>query len=119
MIDATIHGILLAFGLILPLGAQNVFIFNQGATQKKLSHALPAVIAASLCDGILILLAVLGVSVMVMTFPWLQIGLFSIGIMFLIYMGWSIWNTTTQVNEDQAKPLSMKNKFGLRCRCLF
>lgn len=28
---AIIHGIVLAFGLILPLGAQNVFVFQQGA----------------------------------------------------------------------------------------
>jgi L-lysine exporter family protein LysE/ArgO len=30
-VEAIFHGILLAFGLILPLGAQNVFVFNQGA----------------------------------------------------------------------------------------
>ena len=32
--NAIIHGIVLAFGLILPLGVQNVFIFQQGAWQK-------------------------------------------------------------------------------------
>lgn len=30
MLAALLHGIALAFGLILPLGAQNVFVFNQG-----------------------------------------------------------------------------------------
>lgn len=35
MLEAFIHGALLAFGLILPLGIQNIFIFNQGATQKR------------------------------------------------------------------------------------
>lgn len=29
--NAILHGVMLAFGLILPLGAQNVFIFQQGA----------------------------------------------------------------------------------------
>ena len=29
-----IHGLLLALGLILPLGAQNVFVFNQGANKN-------------------------------------------------------------------------------------
>lgn len=33
---AIIHGIVLAFGLILPLGAQNVFVFQQGALQPRL-----------------------------------------------------------------------------------
>lgn len=43
MFEPFIHGALLAFGLILPLGIQNVFIFNQGATQSRFSKALPAV----------------------------------------------------------------------------
>lgn len=30
MWEATIYGLVLAFGLILPLGVQNVFVFNQG-----------------------------------------------------------------------------------------
>ena len=34
--EPIIHGILLAFGLILPLGVQNVFIFSQGATQPTI-----------------------------------------------------------------------------------
>lgn len=34
MLQAVLHGILLALGLILPLGAQNVFVFNQGANHK-------------------------------------------------------------------------------------
>lgn len=36
MLQPLIHGLLLALGLILPLGAQNVVVFNQGANQKKL-----------------------------------------------------------------------------------
>lgn len=39
--EAIVHGIILAFGLILPLGVQNVFVFSQGATQPKLIRALP------------------------------------------------------------------------------
>ncbi len=39
--NAIIHGIVLAFGLILPLGVQNVFIFQQGAWQKQVWRALP------------------------------------------------------------------------------
>ena len=31
MTEAILHGIILAFGLIIPLGVQNVFVFNQGA----------------------------------------------------------------------------------------
>ncbi|MCH6269529.1 MULTISPECIES: LysE/ArgO family amino acid transporter [Neobacillus] len=93
MLAALLHGIVLAFGLILPLGAQNVFVFNQGASQPKFRGTIPVIITASLCDTLLILLAVLGVSVIVLTMPVLQTVLFSIGILFLIYMGWSIWKS--------------------------
>lgn len=93
MTAALIHGIILAFGLILPLGAQNVFVFNQGASQSRFRGAVPVIITASLCDTLLILLAVLGVSVIVLTVPILQTVIFSVGILFLLYMGWSIWNS--------------------------
>lgn len=93
MTAALLHGIILAFGLILPLGAQNVFVFNQGASQPRLRGAIPVIITAGLCDTLLILLAVLGVSVIVLTMPILQTVIFSLGIIFLLYMGWSIWKS--------------------------
>lgn len=48
MFSAAIHGFFLAVGLILPLGVQNVFVFNQGAAGRKLRRALPAVLTAAL-----------------------------------------------------------------------
>lgn len=90
MMEAFIHGVTLALGLILPLGVQNVFIFNQGVTQKSFLRAIPAVITASICDTILILLAVTGVSIIVFRFEWLTNLIFIIGFFFLIYMGWSL-----------------------------
>ncbi|HEY4554471.1 MAG TPA: LysE/ArgO family amino acid transporter [Bacillaceae bacterium] len=91
MLGAFIHGMILAFGLILPLGAQNVFVFNQGASQRHFKGAVPVILTASLCDTLLILLAVWGVSVIVLTIPVLQSLLFAIGMLFLLYMGWSVW----------------------------
>ncbi|CAH0239400.1 Arginine exporter protein ArgO [Peribacillus sp. Bi96] len=85
------HGLILALGLILPLGVQNVFIFNQGAIQPTLKKALPATITAAICDTLLILLAVLGVSLIVMQYDWLRLSLIIIGVIFLIYMGFQIW----------------------------
>ncbi|MDQ0339797.1 L-lysine exporter family protein LysE/ArgO [Caldalkalibacillus uzonensis] len=111
MIEAIIHGIVLAFGLILPLGVQNVFIFNQGATQPTLFRAFPAVLTASVCDTLLILLAVLGVSLIVLTLTWLKTMVFGIGFLFLIYMGWVIWKgKPASVNHTEARPLSAKKQ---------
>lgn len=80
--EPLIHGMLLAFGLILPLGVQNVFIFNQGATHKKFTNALPAIITAGVCDTVLIYLAVTGVSIIVFSFEWLTLLLYLIGFFF-------------------------------------
>lgn len=92
MLEAIFHGVLLAIGLILPLGAQNIFVFNQGANQTKFRRALPAVITAGLCDSLLIILAVVGVSLILMSFPILQMIVYIIGLVFLLYMAWTLWH---------------------------
>lgn len=102
--EAFFHGIILAFGLILPLGVQNLFVFNQGATQLSVIRTLPVVITASICDTLLILLAVLGVSLVIFTFQWLKVGLLYIGFIFLLYMGWLIWNSSgSNLGQEQEK----------------
>ncbi|NIK71567.1 LysE family transporter [Paenibacillus sp. BK720] len=88
-----LHGLLLSIGLILPLGAQNVFIFSQGALQPKFRTALPAVIAAAVCDTLLILLAILGVSVLIISVPVLKTILIIAGVLFLAYIGWVTWRS--------------------------
>lgn len=105
------HGILLAFGLILPLGVQNVFIFNQGAIHKKFSNTLPAVLTASICDTILISLAVTGVSLIILNFEILRTIMFLVGFVFLTYMGWLMWKDTPDMKENQEKnPFSAKRQ---------
>lgn len=100
-----IHGLLLALGLILPLGVQNVFIFNQGAIQPTLKKALPATITASICDTVLILLAILGVSLIVMQYDWLRLTLITGGVIFLMYMGFLTW---VAKSNSQSDPQSMQ-----------
>lgn len=110
MIAALLHGIALALGLILPLGAQNVFVFNQGATQPRFRYTLPVIITASLCDAFLIVLAVLGISVIVFTVPLLQIVFYSVGFLFLLFMGWSVWNNIPESDSSAKAPLSVKKQ---------
>jgi len=93
MLGAAIHGFILAFGLILPLGVQKVFVFTQGAVQPHFARALPVVITASLCDTLLISLAVLGLSVMVVGSRWFGTILLAAGVLFLIYMGAVTWRS--------------------------
>lgn len=111
-IDAFIYGVILSFGLIIPLGAQNIFIFNQGAIQRHYLKALPSVVTASLCDTLLITMAVLGVSVVVLTMPWLQKILFLGGFCFLMFMSWMTWHATpSKLNED-TKVFSAKQQIA-------
>jgi len=107
--EPILHGIILAFGLILPLGVQNVFVFSQGATQPKLLQALPATITAALCDTLLIVLAIFGLSVIVLQFEWLRISLMVVGILFLFYMGYAIWRSEPKAKET-GKALSIRQQ---------
>lgn len=112
--EAIIHGVILAFGLILPLGVQNVFVFSQGATQPRLLSALPATITAAVCDTFLILLAIFGLSIIVLQFEWLRLSLMIIGILFLLYMGYSIWRSEpTTSTSIKALPMNKQILFAL------
>jgi L-lysine exporter family protein LysE/ArgO len=100
MITAAIHGFLLAFGLILPLGVQNIFIFNQGAVHKRWVNALPAVLTASLCDTLLISIAVLGISAVVFGIYWTKTVLLGVGVLFLLYMGYLTWRSQPRIKSE-------------------
>ncbi len=101
--SAIIHGFILAIGLILPLGAQNVFIFNQGANQPKYRYVLPAIITAGLSDSLLIIIAVVGVSIIIMSLPVLQAIIYIVGLIFLMYMAWTIWHDKPSTDERSSK----------------
>lgn len=110
MLEATLHGFVLAFGLILPLGAQNVFVFNQGAVQPTLWRAAPVVLTAAACDALLILLAVLGVSLVILTVAWLKTVLYVIGICFLLYMGYLTWRSRPSLDHRNQESFSAKKQ---------
>ncbi|MGN5648750.1 LysE/ArgO family amino acid transporter [Bacillus sp. Brlt_9] len=114
MSEAIIHGIILAFGLIIPLGVQNVFVFNQGASQPNILRAAPVVLTASICDTLLILIAVQGVSLVLLTFSWLTNSLYIIGFFFLLYMGFIIWrsNPSNDVKQEKSMPLKKQILFA-------
>ncbi|MEB4782507.1 LysE/ArgO family amino acid transporter [Paenibacillus jamilae] len=109
MLEAIIHAVLLALGLILPLGVQNVFVFNQGASQSRFRNALPAVITAGICDTILITLAVGGVSLVLQQFLWLTNVLYAAGCLFLLYMAWTLWRSKA-ASSGESQPMLPKRQ---------
>jgi L-lysine exporter family protein LysE/ArgO len=108
--QAFIHGVILAFGLILPLGIQNVFVFNQGASQPRFVKALPVIITAALCDTFLIILAVLGVSLIVLGIHWVKTVLLCLGTVFIIYMGFITWRSSSHTIHGDNKPMTFKKQ---------
>jgi len=110
MFNAFFSGLFLALGLIVPLGVQNIFIFNQGANQEHFLHALPSVITAIICDVILILSAILGVSLLVLQIPWLKTLIYIFGAIFLLIMGFVTWNTKPMRFQAGMKPLCARRQ---------
>lgn len=99
MTTAVLHGLVLAFGLILPLGAQNTFVLTQGALHRRWAGALPAVLTAAVSDTLLITAAVSGLSLVILTIPWFKVALSWTGVLFLTYMGWVTWRTEPEAEQ--------------------
>lgn len=110
MIQAFFYGVILAFSLIMPLGVQNMYIFNQGASQHRFIDAWPAVLTAAICDMILILLAIFGISITVLTIPVLKNVMLIIGVIFLVYMGWTTWHAKNFTRNENQRPCSSKRQ---------
>lgn len=111
MEKAFLHGLILALGLILPLGVQNLFIIQQGMMQKKLIRALPAVCTAAASDTVLITIAVSGVSLLFVERPLIKMMLCIGGALFLVYMGWKSWHSEENCLENgNAKELTPKEQ---------
>lgn len=112
-LTAFVHGFVLALGLIVALGPQNVFVFQQGVAQPHLARALPTVVTAGAADTLLVLLAVLGVSVAVLRFAWLQTVLFGAGFVFLLYVGWALYSAPTlDVDPGAEEFLGAREQIG-------
>lgn len=101
MLLAAIHGFVLALGLILPIGMQNSFILLQGSLHQRWSGSFPAVLTASLCDTLLVALSVIGVSATAFRLPSLRYAVGAIGILLMLYMGWSAWRSKDKVQQRE------------------
>jgi L-lysine exporter family protein LysE/ArgO len=83
---AFLTGLALGFALIIPIGAQNVFVFGQGVA-LGMPRALWAVLGAGLCDTLLIVLGATGASALLDSVPGLRPAMLAAGALFLAYLG--------------------------------
>ncbi len=91
--EAILHGVMLAFGLILPLGVQNLFVLCQGALQPSFVFALPGVVTAGLCDTLLIIIAVAGAAKLLAASLAAATFMAAAGCLLLLYWGWRSWRS--------------------------
>ncbi|MEU5871410.1 LysE family transporter [Glycomyces sp. NPDC047369] len=99
---AFLAGLALGLALIVPIGAQNVFVFGQGVS-LGMPRALWAVAGAGLCDTLLIVLGATGASALLDSVPGLRPAMLAAGALFLTYLG---------VKSLRAKPSELADETG-------
>ncbi|HGM9840587.1 TPA: arginine exporter ArgO [Proteus mirabilis] len=106
MLTTFFQGFLLSAAMILPIGAQNAFILQQGS--KKQYHLMSASLCA-LSDVILISGGVFGGSALLSQSEYLLLLITWGGVAFLLWYGWNAFKTafTKEIalsqNENQVK----------------
>ncbi|MEV6522068.1 LysE family transporter [Longispora sp. NPDC051575] len=103
MLTNYLAGIVLGLGLIMPIGAQNVFVLGQGVA-VGLPRALWAVVGAALCDTLLILLGAAGVGGLLTAVPGLRAAMLGAGALFLAYLGVRALRSTVADHPADAAP---------------
>lgn len=94
-----IEGFALQAGLILGLGAQNLFVLEAGIRRSR--HQLIAAVC-SVCDVLLILVGVLGAASAFIAIPLLKICFGVLGVLFLAYYAFKKLREGLAGNLDQA-----------------
>lgn len=108
------EGFFLQAGLILGLGAQNIFVLESGISR---SHHQFVAFVCSLCDLILILFGVLGAATLFIAFPTLKIIFGILGVAFLAFYGlrklYEAFDTTSLSKLKANKTVSLKKALML------
>ena len=84
MIDAAIHGYLVAISLILAIGAQNAFVLRQGLRRE---HVGAVVLCCALSDAALMAAGISGFGLVSARLPWLGEAMRWGGVAFLLVYG--------------------------------
>ncbi|HDS8303903.1 arginine exporter ArgO [Proteus mirabilis] len=102
MLTTFFQGFLLSAAMILPIGAQNAFVLQQGS--KKQYHLMSAFLCA-LSDVILISGGVFGGSALLSQSEYLLLLITWGGVVFLLWYGWNAFKTafTKEIELSQHK----------------
>jgi L-lysine exporter family protein LysE/ArgO len=106
-------GLALGLGMIIPIGAQNVFVFNQGLT-VGMPRALWSAMAAGCCDSLLIVLGAAGASALLDRVAGLRIAMLAGGAAFLCYLG--VKSLRAKVTSDTDTNAGVRSVRGVVAR---
>jgi L-lysine exporter family protein LysE/ArgO len=84
LLDPALQGLLLCFGLIVAIGAQNAFVLRQGLRRE---HVASVVVFCTLADAVLMAAGVAGLAGLIGERPTLARGLAGAGALFLLGYG--------------------------------
>lgn len=93
------QGLLLCFGLIVAIGAQNAFVLRQGLRRE---HVLPVVAFCALADATLITAGVLGMAQALGQHPVFAQAMALAGALFLAWYGWQALQRARRTSQLQA-----------------
>jgi L-lysine exporter family protein LysE/ArgO len=104
-----LQGLLLGFGLIVAIGAQNAFVLRQGLRRE---HVGSVVLFCALADAVLITAGVLGMGQALGQSPLLARSLALAGALFLAVYGWRALQRARAPNRLEAASGSTRMKRG-------
>jgi L-lysine exporter family protein LysE/ArgO len=102
-VDAYLAGMLLGLAMITPIGPQNIFLINQGFT-FGVPRVFVAVVAAGVCDTVLISLGGAGTSAVLESVPGIEEALLAAGVVFLTWLAVRSFRSRPEDFEDSPPP---------------
>ena len=110
LVTAYYNGFLVAFTLILAIGAQNAFLLKQGLRRE---HVLPLVLVCAFSDAILMTVGVFGFTALTDVIPALAPVMLWFGAAFLFVYGafsfWRAWMGGAALDPAQGGEQSLRN----------
>ncbi|WP_373778294.1 LysE/ArgO family amino acid transporter [Glaesserella sp.] len=103
--DSFLHGLVVCFGLIVSIGAQNAFLLKQGILKH---HVFWVAFLCFFCDVVLMTIGVLGLGSLISQSPLASLLLALVGAVFLFTYGsrsfMSAYRGTSQLLSQQTAP---------------
>lgn len=93
MSAAFLQGLLVSFGLIVAIGAQNAFVLKQGLMRQ---HIFWVCLTCFLCDLVLMSIGVLGFGSLISKSKYATLGLALVGSLFLFWYGFCAFRSAYQ-----------------------